>query len=237
MIDKQLINDWNPDAKVKPMYVDIMPDSETILEDIASMKKIAKGIDEERRIEALSQLHKVGHRCEWIIGEILLIQERDIVANYERWKAKKLFGKVPVGEYEGFKSIRSWIEAHKNELGFGPRTGDRYIEYRRSTDEESRNKISPTKVEECNRAPKEHRESIMEKAQEYNWSIPKIREEVKRAKEKTSELKKIEETPRPKASITREKGLIVIDVSPKYQDKLLNYLTDHIDDIMKKILL
>ncbi len=147
---------------------------------------------EVKRIQALKQLHLVGKKSGWLIGELLIQQDHILRQRYEDWKNTKR----PEG-YNQPKTVYQWVPVHTEEIGFGVKMAQRYIRLRQFTDQDSGDKLGVKKVELIRMAPKKSQDKLKEKAIEEGWSTAKVEQAVNRERDKQIKARVFKKEIRP----------------------------------------
>ncbi len=174
---------------------------------------------ENKRIMALKQLHLVGKKSEWLIGELLIQQDQILKERYTAWKNSKA-----EGSYNQPKSVYPWVEDHQKEIGFGVKMAQRYIRLREETDPEIGDRIGVKKNDIIRTLPKPHQDKIRKRVVEEEWSATKVQEVVDRIRNKEKKMKNFKTVIRPQLPKVHvllnrsDRNVIVIKINRDYRD-------------------
>jgi len=181
---------------------------------------------EKDRIELMNEIHKfltLGRRLgAWTIGELIIIQEKQIEKNYESWK--KIKGKS--GDPPPATLREWWIRKYENEeVSFDYQMALRYKNARLETDPEIGDQLDVSKINVIKQAPQERKEELQRRAVEESWSVSKTKDEVQKAIQKEkfeAEIKPI--LPRIKKIELSGKNSLILTFTNEIERDAFNYV-------------
>lgn len=235
------VQKWDPDKATAPIKLDPYSFSKVnaILQEIHDEPPG----DERTTIETLRNLHVIGRKAWYLMGDLLLAQKERLKARHNNFLEGQLSGKIPATKkYNDPITLAEWMEKNKDAIPFSMKTAQRYMNARICTDiaEQLVIKLGAAKVEILQRAGK-NAPVLMQRAAEEGWTKDKCDKEVERAGKVLRRERALTTAQKhgelPRISVKLDGNKIVIETDKKYTDQLNGIILSNAEEWKKKLYL